>query len=509
MASKFGSLWRPRRRQEASAVDEALPEPLFKSWSERALAVDHPSDEPLAEASPVELPTPEIEMTEESTVASPGPGGPTPVGQGLELPAPEVSPTLLFAPDEASPAAPSFGTAVPTTLVEQPFEDVRGAIVLDRLLFRGDGVAFAGWAWFGSPPIAMRLLSARPTISDGVVPPHGSHRLIHEFRNFRLPSYDFVPENGEGASRIRFDEFVAGRMSDDIWDIAFAVMILELEDGRQVRVPFTRIERGLAPPSLPLLHAPRLGIGVTTFNRRAQLEQVLDGIIAHTRTPYDLIVCDDGSRDDTIEMLRRRRIPHIAAPNRGIAWNKNRTFYYLAEVRRCDALIILEDDTTPSEPGWEHDWMAGTLAYGHVNYRAPWFGEWPVAGSGQWWDPAQSRAFTGQCIGLSRHALLTAGYMDVRFKVYGFEHLEHTVRLGRHGFGVGRHDPDKPENRLVYLINSRITGLAAETHGTGDNLSDNAPVFHEAMADHSYREAWRTPEQRDIMLAEMVSAAAW
>lgn len=506
MGSKFGSLWRARRRHEANAIDETRSEPLFKSWSERDQAVDHHSAEPSIEETSGVLPVPGTGVAAESTSVS---ATPPPVApQSLGPSAPEVSPVLLSAPGQASLVAPSPRPAASTTVFERPFEDVQGALVLDSLMFRSDGIAFAGWAWFGSPPMAMRLLSIRPMISASIDPPDGSYRLVHEFRNFRLPSYDFVAENGEGASRIRFDEFVAGRAPDDMWDIAFAVVILELEDGRQLRVPFTRIERGVAPASPPLPHAPRLGIGVTTFNRRAQLEQVIDGIIAHTRTPYDLIVCDDGSKDDTIEMLRRRRIPHIAAPNRGIAWNKNRTFYYLAEARRCDALIILEDDTAPSEPGWEHDWMAGTLAYGHVNYRAPWFGEWPVSGSGQWWDPAQSRAFTGQCVGLSRYALLTAGYMDTRFKTYGFEHLEHTVRLGRHGFGVGRHDPDNPEKRLVYLINSRITGLAVETHGTGEHLSENAPVFHEAMADHSYREAWRTPEQRDIMLSEMASATA-
>ena len=121
--------------------------------------------------------------------------------------------------------------------------------------------------------------------------------------------------------------------------------------------------------------------------------------------------------------------------------------------------------------------MAASLAYGHVNYAAPWFAERPVTGAARWHDPAQSRPFSGQCVGLSRRALSIAGYMDPRFKGYGFEHIEHTIRLSRYGFGVGMRDPEQPASRLFYLIDGGVSVLASESHGTGELVEANAPIF--------------------------------
>ena len=368
-----------------------------------------------------------------------------------------------------------------------------GRVSIDRITLGSQSIAIAGWVWFGSPASEMRLVSARDP------------QMTYRFRNFRCASSDLVEQYGPEASHVRFDEVIEDWSGWDAYNIAFAVLLINLVDGRELRKPFTKLERDLVPPPA-LTSPPRLGIGITTYNRRQLLEQVLDGVATHTNQPYDLIVCDDGSEDDTVEMLRERGTPHIAAVNRGIAWNKNRALYYLAEVRRCDVVILLEDDTVPRESAWEHDWIAASLAYGQVNYAAPWFSERPVTGGKHWHDPAQSRPFSGQCVGFSRHALSIAGYMDPRFKGYGFEHIEHTIRLSRYGLGVGMADSRQAMSRLFYLIEGGVAVLDSKSHGTGDLVAANAPIFGEAMADFLYRGAWRTPEQREIMLAEMASA---
>lgn len=490
--SKLGFLRRALKigRDPVSTVGRAKPpvpvhafEPLFATLLEPGRAAALPADEPGASVmAPVVAPVvaPALAMSEAAAPAPPD----------------DAAPALL--PPAATEAVRTEAQALwsPPPVVEEPL-DTSGVIVIDSIVFQTAGIAITGWAWFGSPVSAMRLVSARDA------------RSVHAFRNFQLPSSDVAAHHGPAASHVRFNELVSGWPSWDAYGIAFAVLHVTLQDGRELRAALTKLERDLAPEPPRLARAPRLGIGVTTYNRRDLLEQVLENVAAHTTYPYELIVCDDGSKDDTVEMLRRRETPHIAAPNRGIAWNKNRVFHYLAEVRRCDVLIILEDDTAPAKANWQHDWMAASLAYGHVNYRGDWFKEKPVTGWGHWYDPAQSRPFSGQCVGLSRHALAVAGYMDARFSGYGYEHIEHTLRLARHGFGIGMPTPGKPEERLYYLINGNVSVLASQSHGSDDLVKANAPAFHEAITDYSYRDAWRTPEQRETMLAEMAMAVTY
>lgn len=269
---------------------------------------------------------------------------------------------------------------------------------------------------------------------------------------------------------------------------------------------------GAAPtvaPAATLLRytppGPRLGIGITTFNRRAMLKRAVEAVAAHTRAHHLLFVADDGSTDGTASMLSECGITHLAADNRGIAWNKNRALYYLHRIRRCDIVLLLEDDTFPTASGWEEVWVDAVERHGHVNL-AP--SHWPLNYSGGDGSPARpylSRQVTGQCVGFGAAALEQAGYMDTRFRRYGFEHVEHTQRLIRSGFG-GIAGPAGIDP-TVFLISSALAVEGLEKGPDSAGIAHNGPIMRMMEGDPLLRPAWRTDEEGAILRAEMASVS--
>ena len=246
----------------------------------------------------------------------------------------------------------------------------------------------------------------------------------------------------------------------------------------------------------------RLGIGITTYNRERMLERTIDAVFQHTSTAFTLIVADDGSTDGTEAWLVQRGIPFISAPNRGIAWNKNRALYYLHEICKCDDLILLEDDTFPSEDHWEAVWIDAIHRYGHVNL-AP--SHWTVqfeGGSGTSADPFLSSFLTGQCVGFSRQALSLIGYMDTRFRHYGFEHIEHTDRFMRAGFGgvIGTNRRMQP-----CLIRSALVVEGLDKPPDSNGIRHNGPIYERIRGEATHRWAWRTDEEMIFFRAEISS----
>lgn len=49
----------------------------------------------------------------------------------------------------------------------------------------------------------------------------------------------------------------------------------------------------------------RISIAMATYNGAKYLQEQLDSFLAQTRQPDELVVCDDGSRDDTLDILER------------------------------------------------------------------------------------------------------------------------------------------------------------------------------------------------------------
>lgn len=263
--------------------------------------------------------------------------------------------------------------------------------------------------------------------------------------------------------------------------------------------------RPAPPPATPAPTQPALslllGIGIITYNRQAILSQTLDRVLEHTKHKRTILaVADDGSTDGTLDMLRARQVLTVTGRNMSIAWNKNRALFLLSELLRCDIVLLLEDDAYPSSDNWEIEWMNAAVRWGHANVAGPWLKEHFISGTGTSEDPILSKRVTAQCAVFSREALLFGGYFDPRFRGYGHEHVEHSRRLIRLGYGgVDQHDA---------LFNLLWGGLSFHSvpssfDGKPDEVERNRQLAHELFSDFSYRAPWQNEEDARQLREEM------
>lgn len=92
-------------------------------------------------------------------------------------------------------------------------------------------------------------------------------------------------------------------------------------------------------------HAPRASISVIvpSYNSARFIGEALDSILAQTLQPEQIIVVDDGSTDDTAQVVRRytdRRIEYISTPHAGVASARNTGL----DAARCEYISFLDAD---------------------------------------------------------------------------------------------------------------------------------------------------------------------
>lgn len=232
----------------------------------------------------------------------------------------------------------------------------------------------------------------------------------------------------------------------------------------------------------------RLGIGIVTYNRRPILAQTIEKVRRLTRhADTDFVVADDGSSDGTLAWLRDNNVPVVGGVNMGIAWNKNRALYLLAEMLKCETVILLEDDTQPAALGWDADWIDAARRWGHVNYAGPWMQDRFVSGAGTPADPVLSPFVTAQCASFTREALLFGGYCDSRFKGYGYEHVEHTRRLIRVGYGGTDEWVDGKTQVLFRMIDGQVAVVDVPSTGNAAEAERNLAIARPLMSDETFR----------------------
>ncbi len=215
-------------------------------------------------------------------------------------------------------------------------------------------------------------------------------------------------------------------------------------DGKIVSAP-AGLERGWRADPRPARAGSGLGIGVVTYNRVAALQGCVEAIERHTKSPFHLVIADDGSTDGSSAWARECGIPVVTGRNAGCAWNKNRALFYLLRQTQCDPIVLLEDDCWPAEDGWEGAWAEAARLHGHANYLSPFVRKYLVGGSGTPQDPWRSLHVSAQCSVISRRFLEELGFLDTRLSGWGFEHIEWTRRFLRL-----QHELDRTPSDLDY-----------------------------------------------------------
>jgi glycosyltransferase involved in cell wall biosynthesis len=252
---------------------------------------------------------------------------------------------------------------------------------------------------------------------------------------------------------------------------------------------------------------PAVGIGIITYNRMELVAATIEAVRTLTRqVGAMLVVADDGSSDGTLAMLRDKQVPVVTGINMGIAWNKNRALFALSHLLGCDSVILLEDDTRPVEAGWESHWMEASRRWGHVNYAGEWMRHLFLSGSGTLDDPVRSLFLSAQCCGYSRDALTYAGYFDPRFRGYGHEHVEHSARLLRVGYGGGVEDVDGSPENVFKMIRGGVDVCVSKSHYNAEDEARNVKLAQQLMGQQGYRAPWGNDRELRQFRSEMESA---
>lgn len=200
----------------------------------------------------------------------------------------------------------------------------------------------------------------------------------------------------------------------------------------------------------------RASIVIPAWNGAAYLDACLGSLLLWLAPEHDVIVVDDGSTDNTAEIVARHiaggRVRLIRNPaNTGFARSVNRG---LAEARG-DILILLNQDTISPR-----DWLTSLLAAmasddrigiagcrllypdgrvqhagGHINLRgegAHFTADPPADSSGL----ADVAFVTGACLAISRASLSAIGLLDEQFGRAYFEDVDWCFRAKRAGYRV-------------------------------------------------------------------------
>src|SRR5665213_1595741 len=71
---------------------------------------------------------------------------------------------------------------------------------------------------------------------------------------------------------------------------------------------------------------PKISVLIPTYNRGAHIAQAIESVLAQTYPDYEIIVIDDGSTDNTQEILKNfeGKITSILQHNQGISKTRNR-----------------------------------------------------------------------------------------------------------------------------------------------------------------------------------------
>ena len=210
------------------------------------------------------------------------------------------------------------------------------------------------------------------------------------------------------------------------------------------------------------MNTPLVSIVIASYNYGRCLAEAIESALGQTRGPVEVVVVDDGSNDDSVEVARRYPVRVIVQANRGVSAARNR-----GAAESSGQYIMFLDADDVLEPDYvEKCLRALSAAPPHVAYA--YTGMRHFGAEEKVWDsrPFDARAllrgnFVHASALIRRDVFRESGGFDTRWRL-GHEDHELWVRL----LTLGYHGVLAPEPLLRYRrhVESRNTLTKKQTH---------------------------------------------
>jgi len=246
----------------------------------------------------------------------------------------------------------------------------------------------------------------------------------------------------------------------------------------------------------------KIGIAITTYNRKENVTKQIKLIKSLSAGNIEIVLCDDGSNDNTCDLNEEEGVTVIGKINKGIAWNKNRGIFFLFNYKKVDTVILMDDDVMPTTYGWNLEWHEAAMAYGHVNYVPPEMEHYVIGGGLTAINVGASPMVGGMCMAISKEAFTHVGYMDIRFGRYGHEHSDYSFRYIRSSYGgyvLKTHDK---KMTYFFVIRGGVSLAHLPSTGSHEEAQKNLDVLAKVANDAVYRLPWITDEEKKDFLEE-------
>ena len=183
---------------------------------------------------------------------------------------------------------------------------------------------------------------------------------------------------------------------------------------------------------------------ICAYNHLEDLSKpCIEAVIKNTRAPYELILVDDGSTDDTFAYFNTitKKAIHSRV-NRGIAFSRNLGMA-LAE---GDLMVLIDNDVTV-HPGWlagliENAQKSNIGMIGYIPTDQSYRLQFPRSADGL----IDVYEHSAACIGITREAFNRVGYFDTKLRTAA-DDTDYCFRVFLSGLRVAiipeiiRHDP--------------------------------------------------------------------
>jgi hypothetical protein len=203
--------------------------------------------------------------------------------------------------------------------------------------------------------------------------------------------------------------------------------------------------------------AIRLGIGITTLNRQAVLDETLVAVQKFTPRNAAIVVVDDGSENPAVSPNSATAIRNDTS--KGIPAAKNQCIEALMEAG-VDHLFLLDDDTRPVRENWWLPYVAGCEPHYQYNWTHFKSDNRPVPKMSVLYEDSKLRAFgwsMGCMLYVTRDVINRVGGMHPNFGLGMEEHAEWSQRIHNAGFTSFVHQDVPGSGALFY---------ASDEHGT-------------------------------------------